>query len=36
MEVMRKFIRYYRQYRKIFILDMICALLISVIDLAFP
>ena len=36
MEVMRKFIRYYRPYRKIFILDMICALLISVIDLAFP
>ena len=33
---MRKFIRYYRPYRKIFILDMICALLISVIDLAFP
>lgn len=36
MKVMKKFIRYYRPYRKIFILDMICALFISVIDLAFP
>ncbi len=36
MKVLKKFIRYYRPYRKIFILDMICALLISVIDLAFP
>ena len=36
MNVMKKFIRYYRPYRKIFLFDMICALLISVIDLAFP
>lgn len=36
MEVMKKFIRYYKPYKVIFFLDMICALLISLIDLAFP
>ena len=36
MEIMKKFIRYYHPYRKIFLFDMICALGISVIDLAFP
>jgi len=36
MHVMKKFIGYYRPYKKIFILDMICASIISIIDLAFP
>lgn len=36
MEVMKKFMSYYKPYKKVFLLDMICALLISVIDLAFP
>lgn len=36
MKVMKKFISYYKPYRTIFILDMICALIISLIDLAFP
>ena len=36
MKLFKKFIRYYRPYRKVFYLDMVCALVISVIDLAFP
>ncbi len=33
---MKKFIRYYQPYKHIFFLDMLCACIISVIDLAFP
>lgn len=36
MNVMRKFIKYYKPYKKVFYLDMLCALIISIIDLAFP
>lgn len=36
MSVMKKFISYYKPYKTIFFLDMLCALMISVIDLAFP
>jgi len=36
MHVMKKFISYYRPYKKIFLIDMICAFTISIIDLAFP
>lgn len=36
MEIFKKFIRYYKPYKKVFYLDMFCALLISVVDLAFP
>ena len=36
MHVMKKFISYYKPYKTIFIIDMICALIISVIDLSFP
>lgn len=36
MDVMKKFISYYKPYKTIFFLDMICAILISLIDLAFP
>lgn len=36
MKVMKKFISYYKPYKKVFFLDMLCALIISVVDLAFP
>ena len=36
MEVMKKFISYYKQYKTVFFLDMFCALVISAVDLAFP
>ena len=36
MKIMKKFIRYYRPYRMVFLFDMICAFGISIIDLAFP
>lgn len=36
MNVWSKFIRYYKPYRRIFFLDMLCACIISVIDLTFP
>lgn len=36
MQVFLKFLTYYRPYKKVFILDMICAMIISFIDLAFP
>lgn len=36
MKIMKKFIRYYYPYRSVFFIDMFCALLISIIDLAFP
>ncbi len=36
MNVMKKFISYYQPYKKIFLLDMLCAFTISIIDLAFP
>ena len=36
MQVLRKFIRYYRPYRWMFYNDTLCALTICVIDLAFP
>ena len=36
MPVLKKFIKYYRPYKKVFLIDMFCALVLSVIDLAFP
>lgn len=36
MPILRKFIQYYQPYRNIFYLDMFCALIVSLIDLAFP
>lgn len=36
MRIMRKFISYYGPYKKVFFIDMFCALVISLIDLAFP
>lgn len=34
--VLRKFVSYYGPHRKLFILDIVCAFLIAVIDLVFP
>ena len=36
MKDLRKFIRYYKPYRTVFYLDLFCAMVISMIDLAFP
>ena len=36
MDLIRKFIPYYKPYKKVFFLDLICASLLSLIDLAFP
>ncbi len=34
--MLRRFLRYYRPYRWLFLMDMLCALLVSAVDLAFP
>lgn len=36
MHILKKFIRYYKPYQVLFYADMVCALAVSVIDLAFP
>ena len=36
MQTLKKFIRYYGPYRTVFFLDLICATIISLVDLAFP
>ena len=36
MHTMKKFIRYYAPYKAVFFLDLICATIISLIDLAYP
>lgn len=36
MDVLKKFIAYYKPYKKIFIFDLLCATFISAVDLAFP
>ncbi|MDL2236674.1 ABC transporter ATP-binding protein/permease [Christensenellaceae bacterium OttesenSCG-928-K19] len=36
MELLKSFLAYYKPYKKIFVWDMICAIVVSVIDLAFP
>ena len=36
MHRMKKFIRYYAPYKAVFFLDLICAAVISLVDLAFP
>ena len=36
MQLLRKFISYYRPYRAIFYFDMFCALALSAVDVAFP
>ena len=34
--MIKKFAAYYRPYLKLFLLDMLCALLIAAVDLIFP
>ncbi len=36
MQLLRLFMRYYKPYKKVFFIDMFCAMIISIIDLAFP
>ena len=36
MSIFRRFVSYYKPYKNIFIMDTICAVLLSVIDLSFP
>ena len=36
MSILKRFIRYYKPYRGLFYADMVCALTVSCIDLAFP
>lgn len=36
MNILKKFIDYYKPYKSMFFMDMFCALVLSVIDLAFP
>ncbi len=36
MSILKRFIRYYKPYRGLFFADMVCALTVSCIDLAFP
>ena len=36
MHILKKFLRYYKPYQAVFWIDMACAMLVSVIDLAFP
>ena len=36
MSIFKKFIQYYKPYRKLFYFDMFCALVLSGIDVAFP
>lgn len=34
--LLRIFFSYFKPHRKLFVIDMVCALLIAVVDLAFP
>lgn len=36
MDTLKSFIRYYKPYRAVFFIDLICAMVISLIDLAYP
>ncbi len=36
MRTLKRFIRYYRPYRAVFFLDLICAAFISLVDLCYP
>ena len=36
MHTLKKFIRYYGPYKTVFFLDLFCAAIISMVDLAFP
>ena len=36
MDALKKFVKYYRPYKKYFYFDLFCATVISVIDLIYP
>ncbi len=36
MHILRRFVSYYKPYKKFFMMDIFCAVLLSVIDLSFP
>ena len=36
MSIFRRFVSYYKPYRKLFIADIVCAVVLSIIDLSFP
>ncbi|WP_455721030.1 ABC transporter ATP-binding protein [Agathobacter sp.] len=36
MDTLKKFIRYYKPYKAVFFIDLLCATVISIVDLAFP
>ena len=36
MSIFRRFVSYYKPYKKFFVMDMLCAILLCIIDLAFP
>ncbi len=36
MEILKKFVRYYKPYKAVFFLDLLCATVISVVDLLYP
>ena len=36
MDTLRKFIRYYKPYQAVFYIDLVCAAVISLVDLAYP
>lgn len=36
MQTLKKFIKYYKPYKTVFFIDLLCATIISAIDLAFP
>ncbi|MCR5106566.1 MAG: ABC transporter ATP-binding protein/permease [Lachnospiraceae bacterium] len=36
MEIIGKFIPYYKPYKKIFFTDLLCAIIISIVDIAYP
>ena len=36
MSIFRRFVSYYKPYKKFFFMDMLCAILLCIIDLAFP
>lgn len=36
MPILKKFIKYYKPYQFLFYMDMLCAIIVSIIDLAFP
>ena len=36
MHTLKKFVQYYAPYKKVFFLDLVCAAVISLVDLAFP